>query len=112
MAFLVGISVLIPYLGAALVTIPILLIAFLQWGWSAHFAYLAIVYGIILILDAHILMPILFANIVKLHPMSIILAVLVFGEMWGFWGVFFAIPLACLVKALLNLWLKHPARVH
>lgn len=36
----------------------------------------------------------------NLHPVAIIIAVLVFGGLWGFWGVFFAIPLATLVKAV------------
>ena len=35
---------------------------------------------------------------------GIILAVLVFGGLWGFWGVFFAIPLATLIKAIINAW--------
>jgi len=29
---------------------------------------------------------------------------LVFGSLWGFWGVFFAIPLATLVKAIMTAW--------
>jgi putative permease len=29
---------------------------------------------------------------------------LFFGGLWGFWGVFFAIPLASLVKALITAW--------
>jgi hypothetical protein len=37
---------------------------------------------------------------------QVIIAVLVFGGLWGFWGVFFAIPLATLVKAVLNAWPK------
>ena len=39
-----------------------------------------------------------------LHPVAIIIAVLFFGGIWGFWGVFFAIPLATLVKAVYNAW--------
>jgi putative permease len=42
--------------------------------------------------------------VVNLHPISIIIAVLLFGGIWGFWGVFFAIPLATLVKAIFNAW--------
>jgi putative permease len=34
----------------------------------------------------------------------IIVSVLLFGGIWGFWGVFFAIPLATLVKAVFNAW--------
>ncbi|MGL4475544.1 MAG: AI-2E family transporter, partial [Shewanella sp.] len=41
-----------------------------------------------------------------LHPVMIIAAVLVFGGLWGFWGVFFAIPLASLIKAVINAWPK------
>jgi len=101
---LVGLSVIIPYIGAAVVTVPVAMIAFFQWGWSADFAYLLLGYGIVQALDGNILVPLLFSEAVNLHPVAIIVAVLVFGGMWGLWGVFFAIPLATLVKAVLNAW--------
>jgi len=41
---------------------------------------------------------------VNLHPVAIIVAILMFGGLWGFWGVFFAIPLATLVQAVLKAW--------
>lgn len=49
-------------------------------------------------------MPVLFSEAVNLHPLVIILSVVIFGGLWGFWGVFFAIPLASLVKAVLHAW--------
>lgn len=104
LALLVGLSVLIPYIGAALVTIPVALIAFFQWGVSSDFMYLMIAYGVIQALDGNVLVPLLFSEAVNLHPVSIIVAVLVFGSLWGFWGVFFAIPLATLVKAVVTAW--------
>ncbi len=104
LALLVGLSVLIPYIGAALVTIPVALIAFFQWGISSDFMYLMIAYGVIQALDGNVLVPLLFSEAVNLHPVSIIVAVLVFGSLWGFWGVFFAIPLATLVKAVVTAW--------
>lgn len=107
LAALVGLSVIIPYIGAVLVTIPVLIIAFLQWGATAYFGWFTMAYAIIIILDANILVPVLFSEVVKLHPVAIILAVLVFGGLWGFWGVFFAIPLASLVKAILQAWPRH-----
>jgi len=48
--------------------------------------------------------PLLFSEVVNLHPVAIIVAVLFFGGIWGFWGVFFAIPLATIVKAVYNAW--------
>ena len=101
---LVGFSVLIPFIGAAVVTIPIAVVALFQWGISPEFWYVMIAYGIIQVLDGNVLVPILFSEAVSLHPLYIIIAVLFFGGLWGFWGVFFAIPLATLVKALANAW--------
>lgn len=102
LSVLVGLSVIIPYIGAVMVTIPILIIGFLQWGWSAHFAYLVAVYTAIVTIDANVLVPFLFSEAVDLHPVGIIIAVLIFGGLLGFWGVFFAIPLASVTKAILN----------
>jgi putative permease len=99
---LVGISVLIPYIGAAVVTIPVAVIAYLQWGWSADLSYLMIAYLAVQAIDGNIIVPLLFSEAVSLHPVAIIGSVLIFGGLWGFWGVFFAIPLATLVKALIS----------
>ncbi|MEG3753971.1 AI-2E family transporter [Psychromonas arctica] len=104
LALLVGLSVLIPYIGAAAVTVPVALVALFQWGMSPEFAYLMIAYCIIQALDGNLIVPILFSEAVNLHPVVIIISVLIFGGLWGFWGVFFAIPLATLVKAVLNAW--------
>jgi|TARA_B110000977_G_scaffold196163_2_gene275984 putative permease len=104
LAMLVGLSVVIPYIGAAVVTVPVLLVGFVQWGWGSDFAYLFFTYMIIQALDGNVLVPLLFSEAVNLHPVAIILAVLFFGGIWGLWGVFFAIPLATLIKALINAW--------
>lgn len=104
LAITVGVSVLIPYIGAVVATIPVGLIAFFQWGWSSELATVIIVYGVIQMLDGNVLVPLLFSEAVNLHPIAIILAVLFFGGVWGFWGVFFAIPLATLTKAIINAW--------
>ncbi len=102
LAVAVGLSVLIPYIGAAVVTVPVAVVGLFQWGLTPHFYWLLLAYGIIQALDGNVLVPILFSEAVNLHPVAIIVAVLVFGGMWGFWGVFFAIPLATLVKAVWN----------
>ena len=101
---LVGISVLIPFVGAALVTIPVVAVAVIQFGWSWDFAMVFIVYGVIQFLDGNVLVPLLFSEVVDLHPITIIVSVLAFGGIWGVWGVFFAIPLATLVKAIYKAW--------
>lgn len=102
LAFAVGLSVLVPYIGAVLVTIPVALVALFQFGVSPTFWYIIIAFAISQLLDGNLLVPYLFSEAVNLHPLAIIISVLIFGGLWGFWGVFFAIPLATLVKAVLN----------
>ena len=104
LAVLVGLSVVVPYVGAAVVTIPVAVVAYFQWGWSSEFAWLIVAYFIIQALDGNVLVPLLFSEVVNLHPIAIIVAILVFGGLWGFWGIFFAIPLATLVSAILTAW--------
>ena len=104
LAILVGLSVLVPYVGAAVVTIPIVFVAYAQWGLGSDFYWVLGSYLVLQFLDGNVLVPILFSEAVNLHPIAIIIAILLFGGLWGFWGVFFAIPLATLVKAVLNAW--------
>jgi putative permease len=104
LAAVVGASVLVPYIGATVVTIPVALVAYFQFGWGSDFAVVLIAYGVIQALDGNVLVPLLFSEVVNLHPIAIIVSVLVFGGLWGFWGVFFAIPLATLVNAVLRAW--------
>lgn len=104
LGLIVGLSVVIPYIGAALVTVPVVVVAFFQWGLGTEFYTLFVVYVVIQGLDGNVLVPLLFSEAVNLHPVAIILAILFFGGIWGLWGVFFAIPLATLIKAIIHAW--------
>jgi putative permease len=104
LSLLVGLSVIIPYVGATVVTIPVALIAFFQWGFTSQFGWLMAIYGLIQFLDGNLLVPLLFSEVVNLHPVAIIVAVVFFGSLWGVWGVFFAIPLATLIQAIIKAW--------
>ena len=103
----VGLSVIIPYVGATVVTIPVALIAFFQWGFTTEFGWLMVIYAFIQFLDGNLLVPLLFSEVVNLHPVAIIVAVVFFGSLWGVWGVFFAIPLATLIQAIIKAWPSH-----
>jgi len=104
LSVLVGFSVLIPFLGAFIVTLPVAVLGLLQFGLTFDFWLLMGLYVILQMLDGYLLVPILFSDAVKLHPVIIMLAVFIFGGMFGFWGVFFAIPIATLIKAIWNSW--------
>ncbi|WP_054179446.1 AI-2E family transporter [Trabulsiella odontotermitis] len=108
LAVLVGFSVLIPYIGIFVVTFPVVGVALFQFGLSTEFWSVFAVYLIIQALDGNLLVPVLFSEAVNLHPLVIILSVVIFGGLWGFWGVFFAIPLATLIKAVVHAWPDGP----
>jgi putative permease len=69
-------------------------------------AWLMGAYVVIQVLDGNVLAPLIFSEAVQLHPVFILLGVVVFGSLFGFWGVFFAIPLATLAKATVNALLE------
>lgn len=104
LAVIVGVSVLIPFVGAAIVTLPVFAVAVLQFGWSLDLGWIMLAYLFIQFLDGNVLVPLLFSEAVDLHPITIIIAVLAFGGIGGIWGVFFAIPLATLIKAIYSAW--------
>lgn len=104
LGLLVGFSVIVPYIGAALVTIPVVVVAYFQFGVTPDFYWVVGAYLLIQVLDGNVLVPLLFSEAVNLHPVAIVIAVLFFGGLWGLWGVFFAIPLATLVNAILSAW--------
>lgn len=104
LGLIVGLSVIVPYIGATLVTIPVILVAYAQFGVNPDFYWVVGAYLLIQVLDGNVLVPLLFSEAVNLHPVAIVIAVLFFGGLWGLWGVFFAIPLATLVSAILSAW--------
>ena len=106
LSFFIGLSVIVPYIGVAVMYLPVALIGFYQWGVSAELFYALLAYSIIQLFDGNLLAPLLLSEVVNLHPVAVISAVLVFGGLWGIWGLFFAIPLATLAHAVLKAWFR------
>ncbi len=107
LAVISGLSVVVPYVGALVVALPIFLVAWFQWGFGTNVYQVMIAYIILQIIDGNFLVPYIFSETVNLHPLAIITAILFFGGVWGFWGVFFAIPLATFIKATIRAWPIH-----
>ena len=97
-----GLSVLIPYFGAAAMTLPVFIVGYSQWGFSTELLYVLAAYGVIQAVDGNLLAPLLLSEMVHLHPIVVIMTVLIAGRLWGFWGVVLAIPLATVVHAVIQ----------
>lgn len=104
LAFIVGFSVIVPYVGIMVISIPIFIISAIQLGFSSDFFYMITFYIIIQFLDGNLLVPILFSEAVKLHPITIIFSVIVLGSLFKIYGLFFAIPIAIIIKAVIKLY--------
>lgn len=100
LGLLTGLSVLIPFVGVAVVTVPVVVLGLFQYGMTWEAAQPFLVYTILQVLDGSVVAPLILGETVKVHPTTIIIAVLLFGALWGLWGVFFAVPLAVLVKSI------------
>lgn len=100
----VGLSVVIPYVGAVIIAVPVVLVAIFQFGFSEALLWVLVIYTIIQLLDSNVLTPMLFSKAMNLDAFSILAAILIFGGLWGFWGVFFAIPLATFIKTIVMQW--------
>lgn len=104
LSVVMALSTLLPYVGGIIATLAVLTVGFIQWGLAPHFFYLLIVYAVIMGIDSTLLPAILFSEKVALHPFAIIVSILFFGGLWGIWGLFFAIPLAAFLNALIHHW--------
>ncbi len=107
LAFAVGISVIIPYIGMVVVTIPVIMVGILQFGLSMTFVWMITVYFIIQAIDGNVLVPVLFSEVLNMHPVGVVSSILIFGGIWGLWGIFFAIPLGLLFMSGVNMFRDH-----
>lgn len=91
-------------MGVVVISVPVAILGYLQFGFDNTYYTLMFTFTLIQIIDGNVVVPLLFSEAVNIHPLAIIIAVLFFGGLWGVWGIFFAIPLATLVQAVLNSW--------
>lgn len=92
-----GLLVFIPYVGFGVGLLLGTLAALLQWtGWPAFLAVMS-VYGIGQLLENYVLLPILVGHRIGLHPLTVIFALLAFGQLFGLAGVLLALPVSAIL---------------
>ena len=105
--FIAGLVSFIPYVGALLGGVLAIGLALIQfWG---NFELVALVVGVFIvgqIFEGNILTPKLVGNSVGLHPVSLILALSLFGAFFGFIGLLLAVPLAASAGVILRFLIK------
>jgi predicted PurR-regulated permease PerM len=98
LGLIAGITELIPIIGPIIGAIPALIIALLVSPSLA--VQILILYALIQTIGAYVLVPKLMGNKLDLHPLTILLAVLILGNLIGVWGIFFAAPITAIIKVI------------
>lgn len=111
LSLVIGVSVIIPYVGIIIATVPLVIVAFFQFDLTSTFYWIIGVHLALQVFDGNVLVPWLFSKANNLTPFTIVVAVLVFGQFWGVLGVFLAIPLTTLIKAVGDAWIKNSTSV-
>ncbi len=93
-------AVLIPYAGFVFGFLLALIIGILQYGFTAHIFYIVLIYSIGQLLESFVLTPRLVGESMGLHPITVIIALIIFGQLLGFAGMLFALPLAGILQLL------------
>lgn len=102
-----GAAVFIPVFGSLLMTIPIVILGVIQFGLTTPFIIMMVGYLVIHLLDAYLLAPYLFGKTLNLHPLAVLIALILFGGIFGFWGLVFAVPLATFIDILWVTYLNY-----
>lgn len=102
-----GITNLIPYLGPLLGAVPAFCIALVNGYTSLDIALMALVYIVAQLIDAGLLIPVLVAKIVDLHPVTVILVIIAGAQVLGILGMIISIPVASTVKVTVTTIYRH-----
>lgn len=104
LGIIAGLTRAIPVIGPLLGAIPLTLVCFLTTNSVPTTALLLLGFTLMHFLESKVLLPFVVGHEVDLHPVSVILALLIGMEFFGFLGVFLAVPIAAVLKIVLAEW--------
>jgi predicted PurR-regulated permease PerM len=97
-----GLAVFVPYLGFGLGLVLALLAGLLQFASPHALVMVAVVFGLGQLVESFVLTPRLVGERIGLHPLSVILALMAFGQVLGFVGVLIALPASAVLLVALR----------
>ncbi|MDD2700334.1 MAG: AI-2E family transporter [Sideroxydans sp.] len=97
-----GMLVFVPYLGMLLGLLLATLAALMQYGLTGDLLWVWAVFGAGQLLEGMVITPWLVGERIGLHPLAVIFALLAFGQLFGFFGLLLALPMAAVLLVLLR----------
>jgi len=95
-----GVLAMVPYVGAVLAWIPPFLIGMAQWRTVGPYIGVAAVLTVLHIIGVNVLMPAIVGRRVHLNALSVTMALLFWGWLWGAIGLILAIPITATIKVV------------
>lgn len=102
-----GLASIVPYLGFTVGVVASCIAAYAQFGEWSVLLWVLLVFGIGQAIESMVLTPVLVGDRIGLHPVAVIFALMVGGQMAGFVGVVVALPVAAVVMVFLRHALSH-----
>jgi Predicted permease len=99
-AIFCAITNIIPYVGPYIGAVPALIVAFSMSPAIGFMVLIAIV--IIQAIEGNFIQAVIMSKTTKLHPVTIIIGLLIFGHYWGILGMVFSTPLIASLKIVIN----------
>lgn len=94
-----GLAILLPYVGVILSTLPAIAVAYFQY--DAEKALLVfLVYSLMQFLEGNVLTPFIVGGKVRLFPLTVMIAFIFWGTIWGIPGAVLAVPLTSAIKVV------------
>jgi predicted PurR-regulated permease PerM len=97
-----GLMIIIPYIGITLGLGIGILSAILQFGFGAELLWVLAIFGIGQVLEGFFLTPRLVGERIGLHPVAVLFALIIFGKLFGFFGILLALPASAVSLVLIQ----------
>ncbi len=98
LAVFAGITNLIPYIGPVIGAIPAFFIAFVNKDTSMTILLMSSVYFVAQLIDTVVIIPLVIAKIVNLHPVTVVIVIIIGSQLMGILGMIISIPVASAIK--------------
>jgi predicted PurR-regulated permease PerM len=94
-----GLAIMLPYVGVIFSTVPAIAVAFFQYDGNRALLVL-LVYAVLQFMEGNVLTPFIVGGRVKLFPLTVMVAFIFWGMLWGVAGAILAVPLTSAIKVV------------
>jgi len=95
-----GLASVLPFIGVVIATVPALFFAYLKFNSGMVLVKVIVAFAAIYFLEGYLVKPLVFKRSMNLNPLLTIIMVMALGELFGFWGILLAIPVAAAAKII------------